>query len=356
MLVRALVLAFVLLLPSLVGDFYSAGISTSSSETSVTIPSAINPVNPEAIPLGDGNLSTSPKVGDLYSCQTSFPGGGGAQTIEPWVDEAAKTWNSTGKITVSGNVSWPNAYFTVEISGTNRIISGNDLPINHGTGVFPISPTDPAYNYDRNPNHIEAHPFTLTLPATPSLAKTISCVPQGVIGVLTDGVFLYDALDGEGRDAAAHELLDFCGGHPDPSDIYHHHEVPSCLMQNFGPNSSTLVGYAIDGFGIYVEKDSNGNLLTNANLDACHGRASEVMWNGQLTMIYHYDATLEYPYTLGCFMGMPVPTQFTGPLSASQQNSATSGGVLPDLGVVLVVIIVVAASAYFLSRRRAIPR
>ena len=70
--------------------------------------------------------------------------------------------------------------------------------------------------------------------------------------MLTDGAFLYNALDGEGRDAAAHEVLDACSGHPDPSSSYHHHDIPACLLDPAPKASSTLVGYALDGFGIYV--------------------------------------------------------------------------------------------------------
>jgi len=33
---------------------------------------------------------------------------------------------------------------------------------------------------------------------------------------------------------------------------------------------------------------------------------SKVMWNGKETRIYHYDATLEYPYTVGCYHGTPI--------------------------------------------------
>ena len=98
---------------------------------------------------------------------------------------------------------------------------------------------------------------------------------MGPIGVLADGAFLYNALDGEGRDAAAHEVLDLCGGHPDPSSSYHHHDIPSCLLAG-AEGRATLVGYAIDGFGIYVVKDAAGNLPANAALDACHGTTSLV--------------------------------------------------------------------------------
>ena len=46
--------------------------------------------------------------------------------------------------------------------------------------------------------------------------------------------------------------------------------------------------------------------LTDADLDACHGRVSPVMWNGKRVAIYHYVLTREYPYTIGCFKGTPV--------------------------------------------------
>jgi len=263
-------------------------------------------VNPAALPLGDGHRSTSPTVGDVDSCQTSFPSTGGAQKDGPWIDTAAGTWNSTEKIKVQGAVSWPNASYAVKMTGAKRTVTTNDLP-DHTTGTFPVSHTDPAAQYDVNPNHIAAQSISWTLPAKPASAKSPSCLSGGPIGVLDDGVLLYDALDGEGRDAVAHEILDSCDGHPDQSDSYHHHDVPSCILTT-ATGRSTLVGYARDGYGIYVERDAAGNLPTNADLDACHGRTSTVVWNGKRQRIYHYDATLEYPYTLGCYHGTPVST------------------------------------------------
>lgn len=37
-----------------------------------------------------------------------------------------------------------------------------------------------------------------------------------------------------------------------------------------------------------------------------NGRTSTVLWDGVEQEIYHYSATLEYPYTIGCFRGSPV--------------------------------------------------
>ncbi len=204
-------------------------------------------------------------------------------------------------------MSWPNASFSTTVSGGRRVVKTNDLPHGHTTGTFPVGANDPAAAYDRNPNHIAAQSITWSLPADPTAASAPSCTPGGPIGVLTDGVLLYNALDGEGRDTAAHEVLDSCGGHPDLSSTYHHHEVPSCILDQ-ATGRSTLVGFTADGYRIYAERDSYGDLLTNASLDACHGRTSTVTWNGKKKKLYHYDATLEYPYTLGCFHGTPINT------------------------------------------------
>jgi hypothetical protein len=282
-----------------------------------TTPTSPGPINPRAVPLGDGYVSTSPKVGYVDSCTTHFEGIGGAQVDGPWVNTKAKTWNYTTKIAVNGRIKWPTGSYSVKIVGGRRVIRFNDLPIDHTTGVFPIASTDPAYQYDHNGNHIAAQKFDWKLPLHPSAANTPGCTPGGPIGVLDDGVVLYNALDGEGRDAGAHEVLDICAGHPDPSDTYHHHDIPPCILDKLRNGTTTLVGYALDGYGIYVVKSAKGTLPTNTSLDACHGTTSRVMWNGKLTRIFHYVATLEYPYTVGCFHGTPI---------ASGHDSAGHGG------------------------------
>ena len=265
-------------------------------------------IDAAAIPLGDGYLSSTPKVGYVDSCQTSFPPTGGASVVGPWINTKTKTWNSTTKIHVEGSVKWLSASYHVTVTGGRRLIKTNDLPVGHTTGTFPISPGDPAYAYDHNPNSIKAQSVSWSLPESPAKAAKPTCTALGAIGVLDDGVLLFNALDGEGRDAVAHELLDSCDEHPMQSGELHHHDVPSCI-RSAATGSSTLVGYAIDGFGIYVERDAKGQLLTNADLDACHGRTSKVLWNGKRQVVFHYDATLEYPYTIGCFEGTPSTTR-----------------------------------------------
>lgn len=119
---------------------------------------------------------------------------------------------------------------------------------------------------------------------------------------------MFNALDDAGRDAGAHEVQDSCDGHPQGTSIYHYHDVSACLQTtaSSAPGSSTLIGYALDGYGVYLERDAQGDLPTDADLDACHGRTSTVMWDGNPVDMYHYDVTLEYPYFLGCFHATPV--------------------------------------------------
>lgn len=274
--------------------------SSPSPSSSAAVQSAL--IDPRALPLGDKNVSTAPKAGNVWSCQSQF-GGGGAAKDGPWIQGA--TWDSNSKIAVKGTVAWPQASYTAAITGSNRVLTTKDVPVNQTTGTFPVAGSDPAAAYDRNPNRIIAKASTLTIPANPTAAAQPSCLPGGAIGMLVDGVYLFNALDGQGRDAVAHEVLDHCDGHPEMTGQYHHHGIPSCLLA-VANGSSNLVGYAKDGFGIFVDRSGSGTLLNNSDLDACHGRSSQVSWDGQQVTMYHYVATVEYPYTVGCYMGTAV--------------------------------------------------
>jgi len=255
------------------------------------------------LPIGDNSISRSPTVGSVWSCQTTFTGSG-AFRDGPWITGDG-TYDYTAKAVVDGHVSWPSR-FTIEKTGDTRTITGNGLP-SHPTGAFPVARTDDAYQYDRNPNRISEQTVSLSLPATPGLAGQPSCAP-GAVGVLLTGSLIFNALDAAGRDAVAHELQDACQGHPQPQGVYHYHNLTSCLDDG-GDGHSPLMGYAFDGFGIYGHHGEGGAALTNADLDGCHGHTHAIEWDGRSLEMYHYHATAEFPYTVGCFRGQPATTQ-----------------------------------------------
>ena len=89
---------------------------------------------------------------------------------------------------------------------------------------------------------------------------------------------------------------------------YHYHSVPSCI-RDASVGSSTVVGWIVDGFPIVVERDAKGALPSNADLDECHGRTSNILLDGAVLNMYHYSATLEFPYFIGCYKGTPIATK-----------------------------------------------
>ncbi len=275
-----------------------------SATATVPIGSAIDLTR---LPMGDGKYSSTPKVGYVTSCETSFPSNApGAQVNGSWINGDG-TWNKSKKLAVLGENYHPEATFSVAIVGVNRILKTNDLPqpsIGY-TGNFPVSRDDPAYQIDRNPGSPQALDLTYTIPANPTVASSPTCTALGAVGVLNDGVVLFNALDAGGRDAGAHEVLDSCAGHPAMTE-YHHHDLDTCLEDaQDATGHSVLMGYAFDGFGLFGNFGENGVALTNADLDECHGHTHEIEWDGKRVVMYHYHATAEFPYSIGCYRGTP---------------------------------------------------
>lgn len=265
------------------------------------------------VPVGDGKISTSARLGYVWRCGTGG-GGGGASVKGPWFNSDG-TYNSTAKAIVDGDISWTST-FTVSKSGSNRVLTGNALP-SHTTGRYPIQPNDDAYAYDRNPNSIAQQALSVTLPADPQVAAQASCLSPPFIAVLTSGSVVFDALDAENRDAGAWETQDKCAGHPERTGQYHYHTLTECIADP-GSGHSALLGWAVDGFGLFGKRGERGEVLTDDDLDACHGHTHEIDWDGRRVTMYHYHATAEYPYTLGCFKGTPVrlPIGGGGPAGA----------------------------------------
>jgi hypothetical protein len=150
----------------------------------------------------------------------------------------------------------------------------------------------------------------------------------GEVGIMLSGVVIFNAFDAGGRDAVAHEVQDACDGHPQVSGFYHYHTLSDCLGDTSSGHSA-LMGYAFDGFGIYGYHGEDGSGLTNADLDECHGHTHLLAWDGRLVETYHYHATHEFPYVIGCFRGTPSVRTLSageGPGGAPGQGGQTQPG------------------------------
>jgi hypothetical protein len=285
----------------------AVGACSNSSSSGASRSAAGAAVNLHKLVLGDKRYVTNgPKTGYVYSCQTQF-NGGGAFRQGPWI--SGSTWDATQKIAVQGSVRH-SSVFRNTLTSSSSMLSGNGLPP-HTTGVFPIASSDPAYQYDRNPNSIKSYTLRASLARNPTRLSKAQCV-GGTIGVMTNGIPLFSAFDAGGRDAVANEVQDRCAGHPQISGQYHYHSLSPCIADTGSPRAhSRLQGWALDGFGIYGYRGPGGEVMTTAKLDACHGHTHVIAWRGKRVRMYHYHATRDFPYVISCYRGKAI-TSATG--------------------------------------------
>jgi hypothetical protein len=287
-------------------------VSKSSQQTqSSTQPAAVQGIQLDAsksygnkyangiLPVGDGKyVSDAAKQGYVYACSgyanNLKSSQGGANKRGPWFTNNNTQYDLNKKLHVQGAVTW-QASFSNKISGATRTIITNDLP-NHTTGVFPISPTDPSYSYDRNPNLITEQSLTYNLSANPAYGSP-NCM-GGEAGIMLTGVALFNAFDAGGRDAGAWEIQDSCSGHPQKEGEYHYHTLSSCVKDI---SVKTVIGFALDGFPITGPQVETSNVLTTSDLDECHGLTSQIVLDGKNVTTYHYVMTQDFPYSVSCF-------------------------------------------------------
>lgn len=259
-------------------------------------------IGPTDILIRNQGIS-QPDFLSLWLCGLPSDGAGNADASD-WTN-ADGTWDYTRKPQVEGNVTWISE-FNVSLDGNgNRIITGNALP-DHPTGVFPITRGSVAYRYDGNPNIISEHQVLYTFPAIPEIASEPNCVFFGPSGISLTGSAIYHGASTLGNDAAAHEMLDRFGGHTDGTERYHYHFPSPDLQDHVHEHTSghsALMGYILDGFGIYGPYGEDGELLSSADLDECHGHSHPILWDGQMIDLYHYHWTYDFPYNIGCFKG-----------------------------------------------------
>jgi hypothetical protein len=290
---------------------FTIGCDKSDDAEEISEPTASETANLTHLPFGGPNVlianqgDMQPDFMSLWLCGLPADGAGNADASD-WTNPDG-TWNYTLKPQVEGNDTWFSE-FIVSLDGNgNRLITGNALP-DHPTGVFPIDPSSIAYQYDGNPNIITSHVVEYVFPEIPEIAAMPSCVPFGPSGISLSGSAIYHGASTLGNDAAAPEILDRFGGHTDGTERYHYH-FPSEDLQNHihthVSGHSALMGYMLDGFGIYGPHGENGEILSSEDLDECHGHTHQVLWDGEMIELYHYHWTYDFPYNIGCFKGTP---------------------------------------------------
>jgi hypothetical protein len=142
---------------------------------------------------------------------------------------------------------------------------------------------------------------------------------MGHIGVWTNGVSVFNALDGMSynnlgiwnRDARYWEGISFdnCLGHPAPNGEYHLHVNPTCLYDDTDSTvHAPIIGYAFDGFpiyGAYGYSNTNGTgpvrtILTSYRLRSISNRTT--LPDGTVLNAGQYGPAIGGQYPLGAFI------------------------------------------------------
>lgn len=148
-----------------------------------------------------------------------------------------------------------------------------------------------------NPSFYKNNITTYYLPVTPVYQTSAAKLRRGIVGIAFNGVN-FDPPAPTDAILKAHTLapLDDCGGHVNPHTGYHYHAVNGCTKEiPQQDNHAPMIGYAIDGFGIYALVDKEGNKPDN--LDNCRGHEDKIRG-------YHYHAgEAGSNQILGCLNG-----------------------------------------------------
>ncbi|WP_299100707.1 YHYH protein [uncultured Winogradskyella sp.] len=148
------------------------------------------------------------------------------------------------------------------------------------------------------PDYYKEKVSTYVIPVKPMYLENSNSLGGNGIGIAFNGVN-FDAAAPTHAILAAHTLapLDDAGGHVNPHSGYHYHAVTGATKEvKQKDEHAAMLGYALDGFGIYAHKDNNGN--TNADLDDCYGHYDEDRG-------YHYHAgAAGSNKILGCLHGV----------------------------------------------------
>jgi hypothetical protein len=273
-----------------------------------------------------GTSLTAPARNSSFVCSTPIPTPTGLVPFPGVLTAGTAPWVSGNKVILSKMPAVPGSkrmtsVFKVATDGTTRFFKGNGIP-STPVGTFPIQSDSASYKYYAalpaqgyaNAAEIPVQPYDLdvAVPVHPEMNATPSCIPALPTGVtLTGAVWHVEmAPDSQGHLYSPDSVLplDTCQGHPYMGQYHYHGYSWKCFpkaLQGTNGKQSPLMGYAIDGFGVYGPRGADGKVLTNAQLDVCHGIVSKVLFNGKVQSIYHYVLNNEYPYSIGCFRGTP---------------------------------------------------
>jgi hypothetical protein len=278
------------------------------------------------------------------------------------LSQASTSWTntSTNIITIAQTPYVEGAVMASQIDPAGSVFSmttddkflyfkGNGLP-STPMGNYPVQPGTAAYSYysvlpgGTDPRTgkdyssaaaIGISPYDLSgkLPLNPVITG-FNPINALIIGITLTGAAWHAEIanDSSGNWYSPTNALpnDQCFGHPYAQQYHYHGYSWKCFPNQGTSGHSPLFGYALDGFGIFGPRGVDGKMVTNAELDTCHGHIHPVEWNGSIQNIYHYHLNREYPFSVGCFRGTP---DYNAALGSATMQQGVPYSQLPNLAI-----------------------
>lgn len=259
---------------------------------------------------------------------TGEPGTGGVDGVT-----SGECWQATWFPPLDAdpaNAGYDDPLTTIGCDGSEVRVQSNGIPDFEFVAV--------------TPNDLGEQDWDFSFPESPEVAGSTSEIPLlGPVGVSVNGLPLFGPNEGEFPDPYGdpvyNGIVDFCLGHTAQQGMYHFHAMlEACAHKGFdrgADQASPVIAFAFDGFPIYgswgcvdaectevVEYRSgweqSGDPSTYAwdnytyvggegTLDACNGHVGP---EGD----YHYHATADFPYLVGCYAGTSTEAGFDGPM------------------------------------------
>ncbi len=155
--------------------------------------------------------------------------------------------------------------------------------------------------YTNNPNCAKEQNYSFKIPLKPDFLKKPILINSSMqsLGVAINGVVIAGPFDSQNKIAPYNRQIDQCASHSDKEGMYHYHFAPLCLTNANGKkialDNQSHIGWGFDGVRIFGLADRYKHL---PELDQCNGH--------QHDNEYHYHATVDYPFFMGCYKAKPV--------------------------------------------------
>lgn len=221
-----------------------------------------------------------------------------SSAVGMWI-ESGKTYNLTGQFVANLATFYGNSNWQLFDATTGKVNVTDTQALFEAAAVPNVPLALNKYCVEGKMSYVGGGiSRTLLIPVTPvALSSGTGSIGMSGVGVALNGIVI-DAPAPVANIKAAYTIAAFDqnGGHVNPHTGYHYHAATGSSHQVASTDGhAALIGYALDGYGIYALKDTTGTEPTG--LDTCRGHSDS-------TRGYHFHtASAGENMFIGCFKG-----------------------------------------------------